>query len=284
MSLVAVLPCLASNDSYSDERLRITLVSEQQVLGRGNTGNLGFRFEMQPGWHIYWINPGDSGEPPKVQWQAPSGVEINPLQWPVPERINYSSLVDYGYNGSVLLIAPVKVPSTYAGSSLDLSANLKWLVCREVCVPGKATLQKHIAVADKSTTDSVVAGLFAESRSKLPKQAPSTWKVSARSEGEYFVLDVKGANVAKAVYFPAVDSQIDNAAPQTGGTAAKGSTLRLKKSQYLNGTPRKLEGVLKLPSGEAFTITAPFSAAGAAQQGKSGSGDKHGTTSKTSHN
>jgi DsbC/DsbD-like thiol-disulfide interchange protein len=43
------------------------------------------------GWHIYWQNPGDSGEPPRIKWQLPSGVTATALEWPTPMRMTTSA-------------------------------------------------------------------------------------------------------------------------------------------------------------------------------------------------
>jgi len=43
----------------------LELVAENQWIAAGHDFNLGLHFELESGWHIYWINPGDSGEPPR---------------------------------------------------------------------------------------------------------------------------------------------------------------------------------------------------------------------------
>ena len=58
---------------------------------------------MDPDWHVYWKNPGDSGLPTTVDWDLPPGFTAGPLQWPVPERFESDGLVTYGYSGKVLL-------------------------------------------------------------------------------------------------------------------------------------------------------------------------------------
>ena len=72
---------------------------------------MGLHFELESGWHIYWINPGDSGEPPRVQWRLPAGFRAESIQWPAPQRIEDHSLVDYGYEGEALLMVPVESPA-----------------------------------------------------------------------------------------------------------------------------------------------------------------------------
>ena len=41
-----------------------------------------------PGWHGYWLNPGDAGLPMDVKWQLPTGFSAGPLRYPVPTRLD----------------------------------------------------------------------------------------------------------------------------------------------------------------------------------------------------
>jgi DsbC/DsbD-like thiol-disulfide interchange protein len=54
---------------------------------------------LEPGWHVYWVYAGDSGEPPEVEWAVPSGISVGPMQYPAPSRLHLGSLMDYGYEG-----------------------------------------------------------------------------------------------------------------------------------------------------------------------------------------
>src|ERR1700735_3875032 len=61
----------------------------------------GLLFHLDPGWHIYWQNAGDSGEPPKVVWNLPAGYSARPIEWPAPKRLGSGSIIDYGYEDQV---------------------------------------------------------------------------------------------------------------------------------------------------------------------------------------
>src|SRR5205814_2836930 len=93
--------------SASAEHLRVSLTSENSTITGGQVFWLGVQFQLEPGWHVYWINPGDSGEPPHVKWTLPAGFQAGALRWPRPERISAASVTDYGYSGAVLLMAPI---------------------------------------------------------------------------------------------------------------------------------------------------------------------------------
>src|ERR1035441_9575897 len=74
----------------------VGLIADQNVVRPGRPFWVGLHFQMEEGWHIYWTNPGDSGEPPRVKWSLPSGFQAGPLEWPVPHRIANHSLIHHG--------------------------------------------------------------------------------------------------------------------------------------------------------------------------------------------
>jgi DsbC/DsbD-like thiol-disulfide interchange protein len=125
----------SSAQSSSAAHLKVELISEQATSAPGQPLWVGLLFRLEPGWHIYWKNPGDSGEPPKVQWNLPTGFVAGSIRWPQPIRMGSGSVVDYGYEGQVLLMAPIQGSSSRNATPLpSLSADVKYLVCRDVCI------------------------------------------------------------------------------------------------------------------------------------------------------
>src|SRR5580704_13155747 len=89
--------------------LTVTLLAEPKTLRPGEELWLGLRFQPEPGWHIYWQNAGDSGEPPRVEWRLPAGITAGSIEWPTPERLGKSPIVDYGYSGDTMLLTRLSV-------------------------------------------------------------------------------------------------------------------------------------------------------------------------------
>jgi thiol:disulfide interchange protein DsbD len=77
-------------------RVRVELISETAGIEPGGSLWVGIRQRIAPGWHTYWINPGDSGEPMTVAWDLPRGVEHGPLVWPHPEPIPVGPAMSFG--------------------------------------------------------------------------------------------------------------------------------------------------------------------------------------------
>ena len=124
------------------------LVSGSAAAQRGGTVHIALRQKIKPGWHTYWRNPGDSGEPTRLAWVLPQGWSAGEIIWPVPERQPIGPLVNYGYSNEVLLPVAVQVPaSARPGETARLTAVADWLVCEEICVPEQATLALDLPVA-----------------------------------------------------------------------------------------------------------------------------------------
>ena len=128
----------------------VEIVAENQWIAPGSQTYLGLNFQLEKGWHIYWVNPGDSGQPPRVEWHLPAGLSAGEIEWPAARRLGTSTIVDFGYDTSVMLLVPMHASSALlASQAVKLGAELKVLVCREICIPGKAQISLSLPI--KST-------------------------------------------------------------------------------------------------------------------------------------
>jgi DsbC/DsbD-like thiol-disulfide interchange protein len=268
LGLLACASCAFGQASATGPHTTVTLVSDRGSLTPGGHVLVGLRFQMEKGWHVYWENPGDSGEPPKVQWQLPAGFHAGAIEWPTPEKLTAPSIVDYGYENEVLLMVPVSVPARLKSAGDEtVSAKVNWLVCREMCIPGKAEVSLALPVntasdKTKSGGNSAASALFRETHAKLPLRAPANWKVSAIAEKDDFVLTVEtGKQEPAATFFPLDAEQIKNDAPEAATPFADGVRLRLQKSDGLLKPIAQLRGVLEFGSGRAYQIIAPVRSA-----------------------
>jgi DsbC/DsbD-like thiol-disulfide interchange protein len=251
----------------------LELVAQDQWISASHTIHLGLHFQLEKGWHIYWVNPGDSGEPPRVKWQLPAGASVGEMEWPTPRRLGTSSIVDFGYEDDVMLIVPM-----HAGASMEtqglaqIGAEVKVLVCREMCIPGKAQLSLTLPVKSQPPVpDAHAAGWFAAARKALPQPAPANWKISVRDAGDAFVLTAKlGERVAQADFFPHEESQVKDAAPQQFAAVLGGFHLMLRKSDQLLQPIGRLKGVLVLAGDRGYVIDVPVSKAVAARDDAGG--------------
>ena len=237
----------------------VQLIAEDQSIEPGRESWVGLDFRLEPQWHIYWINPGDSGEPPQVRWELPASFRAGPLRWPYPSRLDHSPLTDFGYEDEVLLMAPIRTPARIGPGRVTLTADVNWLVCRDVCIP----VEQHVSVSvpfepGRPQPDPRWHKLFAEMQARCPKPAPAGWKATARANGNRFVLSIEtGKPEARAMFFPLEPLQIEDAAPQEVTSFRTGVRLSLQKSEQLLKPIRALKGVVVLAPGQAFVINAP---------------------------
>src|SRR5260221_226669 len=98
----------------------------------GETVMAAVQLRMQPRWHTYWRNAGDSGDRTKIEWQLPAGVTAGEIQWPVPEKLTVAGLTTYVYHNQVLLLVPLRLAANLPAGPLELKASVSWLECDEV--------------------------------------------------------------------------------------------------------------------------------------------------------
>ena len=255
------LSCAAS-DAAKPHYARLSLLSEHTSAAPGSAQWVGLRFQIDPGWHIYWTNPGDSGEPPKIAWHLPDGVQAGELQFPAPQRIQDHGLVDYGYEGDVVLLSKITFPQSGTLTKAEIAADVKYLVCREVCVPAK----DHVALTmqvDKSAKPSPEADLIRASQARLPESLPERVHVSATQDHDSFLISVTGkpANFGAAKDFiPAEAQLIENTAKPVVQESSTSSSVRLKKSEQLNHPVQQLRGLL-IAGNKAYSIAMPVTSA-----------------------
>lgn len=258
--LVLFQPLALTSAPANTPHVKLEVISETVSIQPGHQFRVGLDFHLEKGWHIYWINPGDSGEPPRVEWKLPSRFQVGPLQWPAPRRLENPPLVDYGYENEVLLMAAVRPPANLKpGGTAELQANVKWLVCHDMCIPGRQTVTLSLPVAnDSPKTDPRWRQLFKHASARLPMRRPAGWSVTAVSSPESFVLLIKtGTRETDATFFPLEPLLIKNAAAQQATPFDDGVRLSLRKSDQLLHRVASLKGVLVLRHDEAYAINAP---------------------------
>jgi thiol:disulfide interchange protein DsbD len=257
----------------------------------GSVFHLALRQTIKPGWHTYWRNPGDSGEPTQIRWTLPPGWSAGEIIWPAPERQPIGPLVNYGYEDEVWLTTPIAVPaSARPGETVTVRADAVWLVCEEICIPEQAALS--IAVP-------IVAGApsphprFGRPLARVLEEAPKPEGLKAAVQLQAGALklaatgpQLRRADLADAYFYPYDGALIDHARPQRIERGPEGLTLTLAPGYGFEGgagLTGPVAGVLAVGD-DAFEITAAPGAllAGAAGLGppaasaRGGSGDGRG--------
>jgi DsbC/DsbD-like thiol-disulfide interchange protein len=234
---------------------QVSLVSDVAAAAPGSTVWVGIHFQLEPGWHIYWVNPGDSGEPARVQWRVPTGWSAGPISWPAPTRMQNPAGVDYGYHDEATLLTKVKVsPQAKPGSTNQLNADANWLVCKEICIAQQGSASVTMRVAAKSSPDSSGKTVIEAAKARLPKPVPEDWKANVMKNPRNLLLNfMPGVKVESAEFFPLERQIIENAGTQKLSSTSTRAQLALPKDTGA-AAAKSLRGVLVLNGTDAYAI------------------------------
>jgi thiol:disulfide interchange protein DsbD len=260
--------------------LTAQLAGQTDGVAPGQTVWLAVQQKIRKGWHTYWRNPGDAGEPMKLGWTLPAGWRAGEIVWPAPKRLPVGPLMDYGYEGEVLLPVPLTAPAdAKPGEKVAVKVAASFLVCAETCVPEDAVLSLELPVtAAPAPPDPDWNAPIARALADAPKPAGLKAVFQTRPDG--LALAVTGAPLAgaadqEAYFYPFASTVIDHAKPQRIERGPEGLTLTLQPGyDFKPGgkAPAELAGLLAA-DGKTYEIAA---VAGAPPPGAAGLGPPPG--------
>jgi thiol:disulfide interchange protein/DsbC/DsbD-like thiol-disulfide interchange protein len=230
----------------------VELLAEKTALVPGQTTRVGLSIKHAPHWHTYWKNPGDSGYPTKVTWALPAGYTVSEFDWPVPQRLRTGPIVNFGYEGEVLLPASITVPKDAAiGSTVTIKGKAEWLVCKDVCIPEDGEVSVSLPVATTANA-SAAKGRFDATDAAIPKLLEG-WSGKAFVNGRDMQIDLLPAagtpSLARFDVFPEVEQITEPAIQKTYRHAgnANGYTAALR---LVDGAkvPEKFQLVVSSPN------------------------------------
>ncbi|HEV2391387.1 MAG TPA: protein-disulfide reductase DsbD domain-containing protein [Verrucomicrobiae bacterium] len=183
------------------------LVLAAQNARPGDTVLAGIVLQMDPDWHIYWKNPGDSGIATKVEWELPPGVAAGPVQWPAPQKLVDSVLTTYIYKNQAVLLALLTLSSNLPAGPITIRATVSWLECKSLCIPGKEEVQGVLNIGEQ-TTPSAAAALLEQWQNQMPKSGDilglrAWWEAPAKGDERTLLIEWNSTEPASdADFFP----------------------------------------------------------------------------------
>ncbi len=150
---LAVFSAPSTSKDFSSWRKFTTgkLIAETTAIPPGSTGRIGLYITLVDKWHTYWVNPGDSGAPLRLDFRNGPGVRVTRVDMPPPQRYESGPLISFAYSKEVLFPIEVEIDRKLAaGSTAKLEVDAEWLVCDEVCLPAFETFTLEIPVAELS--------------------------------------------------------------------------------------------------------------------------------------
>ena len=188
----------------ADHLVAVNMVTDVQRVGPGQTFHLALIFDIEPQWRIYWKNPGEGAPPPQIKVQAPSGFEIGQTMWTRPRAFKTPVGPVYAYEGQAVLFVPVKAPMPLADGRVTLHAEIKWAVCKDVCVLGEARRSVTVETTHRPVESPQVANpILLKHRMRLPGSLDTVSGASVTFDGTLLSIIGPAQGEKKAAYFPA---------------------------------------------------------------------------------
>ncbi len=229
----------------ANNKVGIVLVAEQTTIVPGQAFWVGIKQDIPPHWHTYWRNPGDSGLATTVEWTLPAGFTADDISWPTPQRLNYEKAVNFGYENQVILPVKITPPADIkTGENINLTADINWLVCADVCIPEQATVSLKLPVA---ATASVNNAALQKTMAALPAKFDGV--ITAQVSNKNLVLQVTNSadnKISAAAFFPDEPLIIQNAARQVLTQNGRALTLTIPLDVTTVDLPNTIAGTLSL--------------------------------------
>lgn len=212
--LALAIPAIA--DSVRTLHTTVDLVSEVESFAPGTAFDVGLRLSPDPGWHTYWINPGDAGKAAELEWNLPDGFSVGKLKFPTPGFVPFMGLMSYGYNEETLLITTVEVPEAVP-DAVHFTAFASWLVCDDkICIPESADLQLDL-LKGNGAFDPELRKVFATARALHPMEVDWPARFVGSDDEVTFEIELPAdfSTWGEIHLFPEMEKLIDHAASQT---------------------------------------------------------------------
>ncbi len=209
--LLILLALLLTPAAVQARGIEPRLVAEGPAPAGGEV-ELAIEMRTAPGWHGYWLNPGDAGLPMAVKWVLPPGYSVGPLRYPVPGRLSIADIMNYVYEHDYAVLVRLKVPKGASGV-VPISASANWLACTDkICVPERGTMSVDVTVGNGAPEN---RQQFDEWRRALPR--PLATQARFEVSGDKLRVAVplpRDVAVEDPYLFPSADGAVDYAAPQ----------------------------------------------------------------------
>jgi thiol:disulfide interchange protein DsbD len=239
------------------QHLTAELTSLSPQIAPGGAQTIGLVLTIEEHWHVYWINAGDSGEPPAIKWTLPTGFTAGPLQFPPPQRLPLGPLMDYGYEDQVAFPITLTAPANAKPGKVHLDAHVTWLVCAQVCLPGKAHLGMDMNVVRGPLKPAPVVGALGEAMNSIPKPLPDTMSASAIGDAKRIALTLHtGEHEQDAEFYPFDPEIIENAAEQEVQSLPDGIRVTMQRASDSTALPKTLRGLVELGGSDNYEVTA----------------------------
>jgi len=244
----------AETETVDTGKVNAQLVSSHDDVAPGQDLHIALRTLMDPEWHVYWLNPGDSGEPVQIRWNIPDELSAGDIVWPLPDAIPTGPLLNYGFENEVFFPVPFKVSeSARPGDVLTVTADVFYLVCKDICIPEDTELSLSLVVGE-AAADPVWGEVIEDALENAPKAGPASGGI-VYEDGQvaFRLVDLPEGDFSKAHFFPESGGMVTHAAPQIVTQTDQGLQLQTEAGfEWEDGKPEHGRGVLAYNDGRVL--------------------------------
>ena len=190
---------VAETSSAKTDHADISIIGKDNLIKEPGTYKFGYKFTFTPGWHTYWINPGDSGGPPTFTYKNPKGWIIKKNTWPGPSKIEYPPLMTYGYENEVVFPFEITFDSL---ADANTEIDIKFLVCDDICIPEQAIIELSLIKNVLNVTEKVDE--LSKWEARVPIRAPPDLEINRT--GNMYTISTDA--ISEDSYFFPFDDQV----------------------------------------------------------------------------
>jgi len=251
LSLSLALAVTTAHAAHTSARLIVSAATARP----GDTVLAGVQLKMEPGWHTYWKNPGETGLATEIKWQLPPGVSAGATQWPLPRKLPPADVTTYGYADEVVLLVPLTLATNLPAGPLTLAAQVSWLECKEACIPGSADIQGKLDVGSEIKA-SAEADTLESWHSKIPQVSKdwslkTGWEKPADGDTRQLIIEgdckgnLTGTSPDQFDFFPDANDRFEIQAATEKVSDSKALFCLRKTVRKISGDwPKEISGVL----------------------------------------
>ena len=238
--------------STTTDHASIEILAESKEIKIGENFVLGIKFDLDPGWHTYWKNPGDSGLPPDIKWSTPKGINQSTKLWPVPGRAEVEPLMSYGYYDQLVLPIIFNIDEDFDGEQ-EFSVEIDFLICELICIPESAKVSFNINEFDDDDI-SVSRDLLSKWYKKLPSD--SNFNVYVEASDDLFSLSWPKNNkkILEVYFYPEENGLIKYSASQLYFEDAEESKIIIERPDR-NKNLESVSGVLEIVTSNGIVFS-----------------------------
>lgn len=236
------------------ESVEAELISGNTVIKAGEPFWAALVLRLDPHWHTYWVNPGDSGYAAQIEWQLPEGFTAGDFQWPTPKRIPTPPLMSYGYETEVVLPVKITPPATLTeGQVYRVGGDAHWLMCKDICLPGDTPLYLDITAGAEADAHPVFGPVIQTTLSRMPANPLGlTAEVAYTDKDVTLTVTSPDASALPGdgfMFIPATEGVIQDSEPQKTTLENGVLTLTMPRDTFNLLAPKPLDGLLVSDSG-----------------------------------